>query len=92
MTGHRCDTHGTEHIVPFPAPQGHDLYRCITDTGGGRKCMRIALPPPPSVPMRRRLSLTLSNIIPSRAAVEWTMTTLVVGFWIGVWVWVKFFL
>ena len=92
MTGYRCVTHEAEHVVPFPAPRGQDLYRCIADTGGGRKCMRIALPPPPSVPMHRRLSLALSKTIPSRAAVEWTMTTLVVGFWIGVLVWLRFFL
>ena len=92
MTGYRCVTHGTEHVVPFRAPHGQDLYRCMADTSNWRKCMSIALPPPPTVPMRRRLSLTLSYMIPPRAVVEWTMVTLVVGFWIGAAVWLRIFL
>ena len=92
MTGYRCVTHGAEHVVPFLAPREQDLYRCIADTGGARKCMSIALPPPPTVPMGRRLRLTLSYMIPPRAVVEWTMVTLVVGFWIGAAVWLRFFL
>ena len=86
MTEYRCYTHGTEHIVPGWSYQGRDTYRCAVDTGDGTQCRRIALPPPPRVRWRRRIML------PERSTVERIMCTLVVGFWIGVWIWVGFIL
>ena len=86
MTEYRCYTHGTEHIVLGGSYQGRATYRCAVETGDGTHCRRIAIPPPPRVPWRRRIML------PSRPTVERIMVTLVVGFWIGVAVWVEFIL
>ena len=93
MTEYRCYTHGTEHIVLVGSYQGRDIYRCAVEArapGGsgciGTQCERVAFRPLPRVPWRQRMML------PERATIERIMATLVVGFWIGVAVWVRFFL
>ena len=66
--------------------QGRDIYRCAVEARDGTQCARVAYQPLPRVPWRQRMML------PERATIERIMATLVVGFWIGVAVWVRFFL
>ena len=86
MTEYRCYTHGTEHIVLVGSYQGRDIYRCAVEARDVTQCERVAYRPLPRVPWRQRIML------PERATVERIMATLVVGFWIGVAVWARFFL
>ena len=85
-----CDIHGTEHVVPHPQFMHH---RCAVATGDGTTCGRIALPSPPRVPPPRLpWHIRIYDRLPERATVECIMCTLVIGFWIGAFIWVRFVL
>ncbi|MDE0652438.1 MAG: hypothetical protein OXI26_02135 [bacterium] len=85
--GVSCPVHGPVHVAWDWVTPGTLAYRCTVETGDGTRCGPIELPPPPRLPWHTRILLRL----PSRAAVEWTMATLVIGFWIGAVVWIQFF-
>ncbi len=88
IDGVRCPVHGPEHVASDWVRPGTLAYRCTVETGDGTRCGPIERPPPPRLPWHIRIY----HRLPERATVEWTMTTLVIGFWIGVLVWIRFFL
>ena len=88
MAGVRCPDHGPEHVAVDSFAAGTVAFRCTVETGDGTTCGPITRPPPPRLPLTTRLRSRL----PRRATVECIMSTLVIGFWIGVLVWARFFL
>ena len=88
MPGVRCPDHGPEHVALDSVAAGAVAFRCTVETGDGATCGPITRPPPPRLPWSTRLRSRL----PRRATVECIMSTLVIGFWIGVLVWARFFL
>ena len=88
LWGVHCPDHGPEHVAVDPVAPGTVAYRCTVETGDGTTCGPITLPPPPRLPWTTRLY----DKLPRRATVECIMSTLVIGFWIGVLVWARFFL
>ena len=89
MSEPSCSIHGTERAIAVHLDARYDpqfaRHRCAADTGDGTTCGRIALPPPPRLPWHTRVMLML----PSRPTVERIMCTLIVGFWIGLWIWAE---
>ena len=83
MSEPSCSIHGTERVITVHLDPQLARHRCAVDAGEGTKCGRIALPRPPRLPWRARMML------PSRPTVERIMCTLIVGFWIGVWIWAE---
>ena len=88
MSEPSCFIHGTEHVVRVHLDPQLARHRCAADTKDGTRCGRIALPPPPRLSWHTRVMLML----PSRPTVERIMCTLIVGFWIGLWIWAEFVL
>lgn len=84
--GVSCSLHGPEHVASDWVTPGTLAYRCTVETGDGTRCGPITLPPPPRMPW----SFRLYCMLPERAIVERIMCTLVVGFWIGALIWVRF--
>lgn len=87
MYGVHCPVHGPEHVAVDSVAPGTVAYRCTVETGDGTMCGPITSPPPPRLPWSARLRSTL----PKRATVECIMSTLVIGFWISVLIWFRFF-
>ena len=87
MSEPSCSIHGTEHVSRVHHDARYDpqfvRHRCAAGTGDGTTCGRVALCPPSRAPWRARITL------PERATVERIMCTLVVGFWIAVWIWAE---
>ncbi len=88
MSEPSCSIHGTEHVVRVNLHPRLPKHRCAADTGDGTKCRRIAFPPPPRMTWHERVMLML----PDRPTVERIMATLIVGFWIALWIWAQFIL
>ena len=88
MPGVRCPDHVPEHVAVDSVAAGAVAFRRNVETGDGTTCGPITRPPPPRLPWSTRLRRRL----PRRATVECIMSTLVIGFWIGVLVWARFFL
>ena len=88
LWGVHCPDHGPEHVAVDSVASGTVAFRCTVEAGDGTTCGPITLPPPPRLPWSTRLR----GRLPRRATVECIMSTLVIGFWIGVLVWARFFL
>lgn len=88
MAGVRCPDHGPEHVAVDSVAAGAVAFRCTVEAGDGATCGPITRPPPSRLPW----SVRLRSRLPRRATVECIMSTLVIGFWIGVLVWARFFL
>ncbi len=83
-----CSVHGPQHVAWDWGAPGQLAYRCTVETGDGTRCGPITLPPPPRLPW----SVRIYDRLPERATVECIMCTLVIGFWIGAFIWVRFVL
>ena len=74
--------------IPVRVDRRSPRHRCEAVLRDGETCGRTGLLPPYRLPWHTRIY----DRLPERATVECIMSTLVIGFWIGAFVWVRFFL
>ncbi|MDE0652433.1 MAG: hypothetical protein OXI26_02110 [bacterium] len=86
--GVRGPVHGPEHVTWDEVAPSTLAYRCTVETDDGTRCGPITLPPPLGLPW----SVRFYCMLPERATLERIMCTLVIGFWIGALIWVRFVL